>query len=391
MRVGLFAALVLAACAHRDMLASNHASAGIALAIYEHNGSGGAPEGYAIVDDRREVDIAGNELVLSDVDPGAELASLEIVPIGGHVAIGTCTRDRLPIDLTAPPSGSAAGRAQVPAIEAAAPVGEVRCAVTAGSGRHLVRLLYTSKAIAYRAEHWIAVDGDHATVTSHYAITTPSWHGARADVALFDGVPGGEPPKLVARGSITLDGSTSVLVAAPVATAATVRRVYAGADVDSPASADSTARDWGANATNDVWVMLDLPNAQLAPGEAYVHLAQPDELERDVHVPTAHRHIVATAVRFALWNDVGMHEARERTNDGPTELALVDRLMFSISNEGETTRDVWIEEPLRAVTLAGIERSWPHKPEIVGDIVREKVSIAPHMLERVGFTLRYRQ
>ncbi len=372
MRLGLFAALVLAACAHRDTLASSHASAGIAIAIYEHPGSDGAPEGYAIVDDRREVEVAGDELVLSDIDPGAELASLEIVPIGGHVAIGACTRDQLPVG---PPT----------------PIGEVRCAVTAGSGRHLVRLLYTSKAIAYRAEHWIGVDLDHAVVTSHYAITTPSWHGARADVVLFDGVPGGEPPVQVARGSITLDGSTSVLVAAPVATPATVRRVYAGADVDAPASAGSTARDWGAAATNDVWVVLDLPNTHLAPGEAYVHLAQPDELERDVHVPVAHRHMVASAVRFDLWNDEGMHAARERTNDGASELSLVDRLMFSISNEGETTREVWIEEPLRAVDLAGIERSWPHKPELVGDIVREKVSVAPHTLERVGFTVRYRQ
>ncbi len=369
MRVSVL--LVLAACAQRDTLASSHASAGISIAIYEHTGSGGSPEGYAIVEDRREVDIAGNELVLSDVDPGAELASLEIVPIGGHVAIGACSRDGLPVELPTP-------------------IGEVRCAVTAGRGRHLVRLVYTSKAIAYRAEHWIAVAGDHAVVTSHYAIATPSWHGVRADVALYDGVPGGEPPTLVARGSITLDGSTSVLVAAPIGTVATVRRVYAGANV-APTSAGSTAHAWGPDATSDVWVVLDLPNARLAPGEAYVHVAQPDEPERDVHVPIARHHLVANAVRFDLWSDGAMHAARERTNEGPTELSLVDRLMFSISNEGETTREVWIEEPLRAVELAGIERSWPHKPEVVGELVREKVSIPPHALERVGFTLHYRQ
>ena len=373
MRTALAAlAIALAACAHRDTLASNHASAGIAIAIYAHTGADGTPGGYAIVDDRRAVEIAGNELVLADVDPGADLASLEIVSIGGHIAIGTCSRDRLPIQ---PPT----------------PIGEVRCAVTEGSGRHLVRLLYTSKAISYRAEHWVAVDADRAVVTSRYAITTPSWHGARADVTLFDGVPGGDPPKLVAQGSVTLDGSTSVLVGPPLTTAATVRRVYAGAEVDAAASAASTAQSWGEGATNDIWVVLELPSAQLAPGEAYVHLAQPDEGERDVYVPLARHHVVANAARFELWIDGAMHASRERTNDAPTELAQFDRLMFSISNEAETTREVWIEEPLRAVALAGIERSWPHKPDVVGDIVREKLSVAPHTLERVGFTLHYRE
>src|SRR5438067_13125 len=118
--------------------------------MYGKNGGGA----YSVVDDRRWIDVKGNELEVADIDPGAALGS---------------------------------------------------------PGRHLVRILYVSNTLASRAEHEITMTAaDKVRVATSFAIETPSWSArdgapVRARVVLYDGVPGGDhPPAEVARGDIPI-------------------------------------------------------------------------------------------------------------------------------------------------------------------------------------------
>jgi hypothetical protein len=223
---------------------ANAARAGVSIALYAHQGGGA----YGVVDDRRWIEVAGEALVLDHVDPGAALSSLVIEPVaGGALEIGACLRDRIP---DPPPDAD-----PVPgAARGFAPV--LRCAVRAGRGRYLVRVLYVSPALGYRAQHDLAMTApDRARVTSRFAIATPAWQ-ARAEVTLFDGMPGTEaPPREVARGTIMLDGGVAVVAVPPREVAAQLRWIYRGAvrgDGDGEAGRDPQPAVW-------VWLELADP------------------------------------------------------------------------------------------------------------------------------------
>ena len=95
-------------------------------------------------------------------------------------------------------------------------------------------------------------DAAHAWLVERYAIGTPVWH-ARAELALYDGLPGGaEPPVEVTRGELVLDGSTVVLGGGPRVMSAHLRRVYIGA-LASP-GVDPANALWHGDSTSDVWV-----------------------------------------------------------------------------------------------------------------------------------------
>src|SRR5262245_4778950 len=80
----------MSACG-RGPVAPVAAQDGVAIALYSRPGG----ERYAVVDDRRWVDVAGGTLVLDRIAPGAALPSLLIEPLGAGLQIGTCLRERI--------------------------------------------------------------------------------------------------------------------------------------------------------------------------------------------------------------------------------------------------------------------------------------------------------
>src|SRR4051812_24272029 len=86
------ALLLLAACtAHSTPENVKAPDAGVTISVYAREGAG-----YSVVDDRRWVDIKGTSVLLANIDPGADLASLQIEPTTNALHVGSCTRERLP-------------------------------------------------------------------------------------------------------------------------------------------------------------------------------------------------------------------------------------------------------------------------------------------------------
>ncbi len=386
--VALVAAIAgcLAAChAPASPSGARPAGPGLSIAIYAS-----ADGGYAVIDDRRYLEIRGRSIRLPNIDPGAELASLVLEPADPALHVGPCTRERMP-----------GGAATDAAPDAAPPedhsVPVVACTVTAPPGRYLVRILYVTATLRYRAQHDIDVHGDagageggaRARVSSRYAIDTPAWQ-AHADAVLYDGVPGDEHvPREVARGPITLDGSVAVIVP-PARNADTrLRRVYEGAVVSSDDSADPA---WGRDSVQAVWVWLELADFQLAPGAVRVHLALPGEGIRDLDVaPTSRRRQVepGAPLRVPLWIDESLRGSRQRTVEYNDGVVIIERFGFGIANTGDRAREVWIEEPMRHAARRRLARAWPATTSVADAVLRTKLEVRPGAFVRAGYTINY--
>ncbi|HUS33685.1 MAG TPA: hypothetical protein VMZ53_34530 [Kofleriaceae bacterium] len=413
-----FATLALGAChPHGSPKNAKAPEAGVSIAVYEADGAG-----YSVIDDRRFIELGNQTSVLiSNIDPGADLASLVLEPTSSALHIGSCTRDRLPeppfVDtleeysrkqaelqlalererrirairgepMPAPPAPPRTGSTDTPARYA--PV--VRCEVTGAPGKYLVRMLYVSTTLRYRAQHDVelSADGTKATVITRFALQTPNWR-SRADVVLFDGVPGGEhAPKEVTRGGVELDGTVAILAVDPKQTTAEMRRVYDGAVMMGDDEKDPM---WGRESQNSIWVWLELAALKLAPGPVHIHMLEADG-PRDIDVPATSRKQEDepnAPLRLPLWADDDLRGNRTRTveyNDGNE---VTERLVFSIANMGETTREVFIEERLRTATKRTIENPWPKKATSAapGDLLRTKLDAKPNKVTRAGYTLTY--
>jgi hypothetical protein len=407
-RAALFA-LVAACSSHSTPLSSRAGAAGITIALYARG-----DQSFAVVDDRRWVSIAGASLMLANIDPGAELASLVIEPQDAALRIGPCVRERLPDLAPKDPLeeyaeiqrerralelrlrlehaiGSGSGSAQKPA----EPEGDrfvpvVKCDASGKPGRHLVRVIYVTKRIGYRAQHDIEIKDDkRAQVTTRFAIMTPIWQ-QRAELVLYDGVPGGDrSPREVARGPVTLDGSTAVIAVPTREVASQVRRVYDGAVITSEDSSDVM---WGHDSVQAVWVWLELAKLRLAPGPVRVHLDLPGEGIRDLDVAATSRKQDDTpdaALRLPLWVDESLRGSRQRIIEYNDGASLQERYLFGIANTGDATREVWIEERMRTAAKRRLDRAWPKKPTADRDILRTKLEIKVGRIERAGYTLTY--
>ena len=411
-------AIALAAChSHGPPKNAKPPEAGVSIAVYESDGAG-----YSVIDDRRYIELNNQTSVLiSNIDPGADLASLVLEPTSKALHIGSCTRERLPdpplVDnleeysrkqaelqlalererrirairgepAPAPPppprTAASADHARY------APV--VRCEVDGAPGKYLVRLLYVSTTLRYHGQHDVelSADGTKATVISRFALQTPFWR-TRADVVLFDGVPGGEhPPKEVTRGTVELDGTVAILAVEPKQTTAEVRRVYDGAVLMGDDERDPL---WGRESQNAVWVWLELAAMQLAPGPVHIHLEQADG-PRDVDVPATSRKQEDepnAPLRLPLWADDDLRGNRMRTIEYSTDNELTERFVFSIANMGDTPREVFIEERLRPAGKRTIENPWPKKATTAapGELLRTKLDAKPNKVTRAGYTLTY--
>ena len=160
--------------AREDGRPTQAAEAGVSIAIYERDGAG-----YSVIDDRRWIEIAGTSMLLANIDPGADLASLVDRAVERRSQVGSCTRDRMPELMSpeaaaleayarkqeeieamrrarlsrapAPPTAATPTCGHARRVAATLPV--VRCEVTAAPGRYLVRILYVSTTLRYRAQH----------------------------------------------------------------------------------------------------------------------------------------------------------------------------------------------------------------------------------------------
>ncbi len=386
--------------------------AGVSIALYA-----AGEDSYGVVDDRRWVDVAGTTMMLANIDPGAELASLVLEPATTELHVDQCVRDRMP-DVDAAKIDPLEAYAEAPRARRAAELNRrlealgrpplrqvvpepstestdrfipvVKCNVRAKPGRYLVRVLYVTKALSYRAQHDIDVKDARAEVTSRFAITTPVWQ-TRAELVLFDGIPGGERvPREVARGQATLDGSTSVLTVPATNADAQLRRVYEGAVITSD---DSTDVSWGNASSQEIRVWLELAKLRLAPGPIRVHLDVTGEGVRDLDVPQASRKQeddeTDAPLRLPLWIDESLRGSRQRLveyNDGNR---ISERYMFGVANLGETEREVFVEEPLRTATRRKLERAWPKKPTADHNVLRTKLDVKPGRIERTGYSMTY--
>jgi hypothetical protein len=408
-------ALAIVACVagcHAHSTPSNWKApdAGVAIALYA-----AGEDGYGVVDDRRWIDLAGTSMLLANIDPGAELASLVIEPVDAALHVGQCVRERMPDIPPKDPLEEYAERQRErraaelrrrieirlrtpPLLDQPKPepatnedrfVPVVKCDVKAKPGRYLVRILYVTKALTYRAQHDIDVaDDKRARVTSRFAITTPVWQ-TRAELVLFDGVPGGErSPREVARGQVILDGSTSVLAVPTQDVASQLVRVYEGAVVT---STDTTDVMWGRESVQAIWVWLELAKLRLAPGPVRVHLDLPGEGIRDLDVPQASRKQDDTdaRLRLPLWVDESMRGARQRMLEYNDGASIAERYVFSVANLGETVREVFVEEPMRTAARRKLDRAWPKKPTVDHNVLRTKLDVKPGRVERTGYSIAY--
>lgn len=375
---------------------------GITMALYQSAG-----KSYTVVDDRRFVELRGGQLLLDHIDPGAALPSLVIEPLGStDLAVGQCDRDHethpLPPETALERYGEwQARRAQrledgdLSASDEAAPDSTitvvspvVRCAATGGAGKQLVRILYVTTALGYRGQHDVKVTtSDRAVIATRFAIATPAWSD-RADVVLYAGIPGGDRPAVeLARGSLTLDGSTSVIGAAPREVPARVRRVFDGAIRNGVGDANDPA--WGRDSVHAVWLWLELEGATLPAGPTHAYLELPGEPVREIEVPSAGREDTATGTRLPLWIDDQLRGIRDRKVYGADGASLEDRLAISVSNLGTEPREVWIEEKLRPAKRRTLVGGWPNKPILGADVARTKVTIKPGGTERAVFVIAY--
>jgi hypothetical protein len=385
--------------------------AGISLALYADGETA-----YAVVDDRRWLEISGTKVLLGNIDPGAALASLVIETANPALRMGPCSREKLPEVVRDPleefgaeeerraaermrarmrrplPNVPPVPRA-VPVIPKFAPI--VTCDVAGPAGRQLVRIVYVSSTLTYRAQHDIEVaEGATATLDSRYAITTPPWR-TQADVALFDGVPGGEHlPRELVRGQITLDGGTSVLVIPTRSVPMQLRRIYTGQLVgEADPEVDELSPYWAGEGLNAVWATLELPGTTLSPGNARVHVDRVGEQQRWVDVApallTRRDDADKRPLRLPLWVDDTLRGALVRSvveNDGQR---MVESFAVSVANVGDTPREVWIEAEARRAKRRRVERPWPKKPTASGDVVRSVVDVKPGKLERAGYLVVY--
>jgi hypothetical protein len=123
----------------------------------------------------------------------------------------------------------------------------------------------------------------------------------------------------------------------------------------------------------------------------HVRVELPDEVARELELPAAPRAADAApgAQRLRLFADDDLHGTHQRTRDYREGAELAEHVDISIANTGATSREVWIEEPLRAARWTLITQAHPASLAADRDHARARVVVAPGKLARVSFTVAY--
>lgn len=373
---------------------------GISIALYQLG-----DQSYAVIDDRRMVEVANGSLVLDHLDPGATLPTLVLEPLAGSaIQVGACSRDiaelsqpepykktkvielDLEEDVEEEPPPDAGDKPAGPAKPIIVATSSVRCSVAGPAGKHLVRVLYVSSTLSYRAQHDIAMTAaEHVMLTTRYAITTPAW-GTKADVTLFAGMPGREQaPIEIARGQIVLDGSTAILSTPTHAVDARLRRVYSG-EMSNGSSDDDAFID----SINSVWVWLELQLPRLAPGPVHATVRLVDEDEHVVDVPVASHEQGLQSLRLPLWIDPSLRGSKIRRRVGREGADMAEWFSIAVTNTGTQAREVWIEQKLQeGARRRLVTYGQPQKPTLGKQRARSKITVPPNQTTRIAYTITY--
>ena len=361
--------VALAAC-HRGAVARNTVAPreGLTLSVYDA-GNGTFSE---VVDDRRWIELAAgaHELVLTDLDVAAPLGSLVLE--SGDLELGACHR------------ALADGRVLA---------ATVTCEAKGAPGKHLVRVLYVTSGIPYRAQHEVRMQAaDRATLRSTYLLTTPRWHRT-AQTTIFDGAPGGERiPTPLAHGEVALDGTVGAIVVPPREVKGRLRRVFEGAIPIVGGDIPQSDLSWAEASQTTVWMWLELADARVPPGPVDAILDLPNERARVANLSgdRVRTPVDGGPTRLAIYADEELLGHRQRWHDFTDHAELADRFVIAVGNTGDEPREVWIEEKLRTnAKRRSVVRAWPTKPGLHGDTLRSKVTVRPGKTERVGYTIEY--
>jgi len=345
---------------------------GVSIALYASG-----DKSYGFVDDRREVDVVDQELVLELIDPRAPLHALVVEGLGVPIRTTACTRARI----REAQDREAAGQLS--------PL--VRCRVDVAAGRYRVRVVHVTSLLAFQARHELTMTAvDKAQLATRFSIATPLWR-VPADLTLFEGVPGEDrPPRELARGRVTLDGSTAVLsTGAPRIVPARLRAIYDGSSIDPDDDATSSDIAWARASRHQVWMWLELRDPQIARGALRAHVEVPGTPTRDLELGPELRRDVAGAVRWRAWIDEDLVGTRKRTVHRADAASITDGLELAISNLGNVPREVWIEEPLRMAKRRQIARAWPARPVLGKHFARSKLVVGAGKTERIELTIDY--
>jgi hypothetical protein len=393
-----------------------------------------------VVEQRRWVDVGADKtLDIDQIDEGADLESLVIESLSnpGGLKLGGCSRDLVSIrggattawvgrqavisvgrgktasgTITSVRDGTiilAAADGTVTAVELREAksftiVGgdaQVRCQVESGSGKQLVRVVYTTPGLTFSSEHTMVVKLDEmgkgtAEITPRFTVYTPAWQVV-ADVALYDGIPGGtHPPHEVFRGPITLTGDPVIVAGQTIKAPAKLDAIYRGAVV----SPGEPTRDqyWRNGMTMDVWewLELDLGNDTMPPGRVMLEVTQAGEpVPQPALVEADAIELVDPAgdrlgeIRIKLWPSVDLRGMRYKYPLSILDNGLTESLLFSVSNGGDRVRDLVIEEELRPAKKREVMKPFPKKPTVRNGVLRVRVTARPGRAVRVGYVMSY--
>lgn len=415
MRFGGLALLAVVACTPPPVEGPVAVRDGLSVAVYTSLvGPGG---GFAVVDDRRVIEVTGDSIIIERVAPGATLSSLIVEPLGdSSLRIGECSREALAL----PPPAEADADGEVAAGSDAyllpvrqPPIAEeivipgrvpvegrprdseptpslspvvdspiVRCTVVSGRGTHRVRILYVTPDVTFTAHHDIAMSTpEAATVTTRFALPTPDLD-MRGEVTLYAGMPGpgrDETPVEVGRGEVTLDGSISLFGGPTREVRARLRRMWRSADA-STANEDA----YRAQQVRPVRVWLEL-EGPLQSGDATLRVDLPYEPPMPQSIPAEAIERGANVTRMPVRDDadlISLHESRPlRARDE----AARERFSISISNAGPVAREVVVVYALTKGKAHTVESSWPVAPTIERDLAKSKVQIEANSVGRLRY------
>ncbi len=364
---------------------------GTAMAVYLGKDPGRA---IALIDDRQRISVANNTFLLDRVEPGSQ--PLVIEPLDPQpFRVGACAHERVAgssLDLLGTPRVSAKPgqpRPPLPILPPGVITPQLRCAVTAAPGTHLVRVVQHTPLPGFHAFHTAHYDGgERAKLTTRFVIKSLTWGKQRAALTVFEGLPGGDrSPSPIARGEVVLDGSTTVLANPPIEAPARIRVIYDGGVT--AATALPTDPAWRRDSRTTVATVLELDGVDLAAGQIEVRFSGVQL--RDVTVAQRDRGRVGDTLRLQLDSVTTLRGERRNTADvstGKSGTSITNKITITVSNLSDEPKPVSIEEQLRP----GVKRvttQLPPTAKLVGDTVRADVVVPGRGNQRLELKVTY--
>ncbi len=368
---------------------------GTAIAVYLGRDPGSA---IALIDDRQRITVANNTILLDRVEPGSQpllIEPLEPLPDRQPFQVGACTHERVAgssLDLLGTPRVSAkAGqpRQPLPIPPPGVITPQLRCAVTAAPGTHLVRVVQYTPLPGFQTLHEAHYDGgERAKLTTRFVIKSLTWGRQRAALTVFEGLPGGDrSPSPIARGEVVLDGSTTVLANPPIEAPARLRVIYDGGVTTGAASPTDPA--WRRDSKTIVTTVLELDGVDLPAGQIDVRFVGVQL--RDTTVAQRDRERGGDTLRLQLDSVTALRGERRNTvevSTGKSGKLITNKIAITVSNTSDEPKSVTIEEQLRP----GVKRvttQLPPTAKLVGDTVRADVVVAPRGNQRLEIKVTY--